>query len=170
MSKNGFCQGLAVMDIKCSFFAIVGGHCGHDTRVKNKSSECVQLLSCNHHITGHKSSLGLIDIESEVDLILARASMFTAPENIEQFVICPAHRRRSTLGTAGVETGRKREMQNSCDSITYFFTTISIVTRNAMIEKTGKSGKTLPNKFLGTLLTLIGSNKNSVNGFARNYS
>ncbi|CAB4039139.1 Hypothetical predicted protein, partial [Paramuricea clavata] len=45
----------------------------------------------------HKSSLGLIDIESEVDLILARASMFTAPENIEQFLICPAH--RSTLGT-----------------------------------------------------------------------
>ena len=85
------------MDIKCSFFAIVGAHCGHDTRVKNKSSECVQLLSCNHDITGHKSSLGLIDIESEVDLILARASMFTAPENIEQFVICPAH--RSTLGT-----------------------------------------------------------------------
>ena len=85
------------MDIKCSFFAIVGGHCGHDTRVKNKSSECVQLLSCNHDITGHKSSLGLIDIESKVDLILARASMFTAPENIEQFVICPAH--RSTLGT-----------------------------------------------------------------------
>jgi hypothetical protein len=36
-----------------------------------------------------------------------------------------------------------------------------------MIETTvttGKSGKTLPNKFLGTLLTLIGSNKNSVNG------
>jgi hypothetical protein len=35
-----------------------------------------------------------------------------------------------------------------------------------MIETTvtiGKSGKTLPNKFLGTLLTLIGSNKNSVN-------
>jgi hypothetical protein len=69
------------MDIKCSFFAIVGGHCGHDTRVKNKSSEYVQLLSCNHDITGHKSSLALIDIESEV----------------EQFVICPAH--RSTLGT-----------------------------------------------------------------------
>jgi hypothetical protein len=92
-----FAQGLVVMDVKCSFFAIVGGHCGPDTRVKNKSSECVQLLSCNRDITGHKSSLGLIDIENEVDLILSRASMFTAPENIEQFVICPAH--RSTLGT-----------------------------------------------------------------------
>jgi hypothetical protein len=107
------------MDIKCSFFAIVGGHCGHDTRVKNKSSECVQLLSCNHDITGHKSSLGLIDIESEVDLILARASMFTDPENIEQFVICPAHRRIYSWNR--VETGRERGMQNSCDSITYFF-------------------------------------------------
>ena len=136
------------MDIKCSFFAIVGGHCGHDTRVKNKSSECVQLLSYNHDITGHKSSLGLIDIESEVDLILARASMFTAPENTEQFVICPAHRRIYSWNR--VETGRKREMQNFCDSITYFFTTISIVTRNAMIETTvttGKSGKTLPTNF-----------------------
>jgi hypothetical protein len=118
-----------------------------------------------------QSSLGLIDIESEVDLILARASMFTAPENIEQFVICPAH--RWIYSWNRVETGRKREMQNSCDSITYLFTTISIVTKNVMIETTvttGKSGKTLPNKFLGTLLTLIGSNKNSVDGFARNYS
>jgi Arf-GAP/Rho-GAP domain/ANK repeat/PH domain-containing protein 3 len=52
-------------------------------------------------------------------------------------------------------------------------TTISIVTRNATIETTvttGKSGKTLPNKLLGTSCTLIGSNKNSVNGFARKYS
>ena len=58
-------------------------------------------------------------------------------------------------------------------NIINFFTTISIVTRNAMIETTvttGKSGKTLPNKFFGTLLTLIGSNKDSVNGFARKYS
>ena len=111
MSKNRFCQGLAVMDIKCSFFAIVGGHCGHDTRVKNKSSECVQLLNCNHDITGHKSSLGLIDIESEVDLILARASMFTAPENIEQFVICPAHRRIYSWNSRGGNRQKTRNAQ-----------------------------------------------------------
>ncbi len=99
-------QSLVVMDIKCSFFAIIGGHCGPDTRVKNKS-ECVQFLSCNRDITGNKSSLGLIDIESEVDLIFARASMFTAPENIEQFVICPAH--RSTL-----RTGWKKAENEKC--------------------------------------------------------
>jgi hypothetical protein len=96
------------MDIKCSFFAIVGGHCGHDTRVKNKSSECVQLLSCNHDITGHKSPLGLIDIESEVDLILARASMFTAPGNIQQFVICPAHRSTLVTGWKQAENEKSR--------------------------------------------------------------
>jgi hypothetical protein len=127
------------MDIKCSFFAIVGGHCGHDTRVKNKSSECVQLLSCNHDITGHKSSLGLIDIESEVDLILARASMFTAPENIEQFAICPAH--RSTLG-AGWKQAENEKCRIPVILITYFFTTISIVTRGPFtIYDRGWAGK-----------------------------
>ncbi len=109
-----FAQGLVFMDIKCSFFAMVGGHCGPNTRVKNKSSECVQLLSCNRDITGHKSSLGLIDIESEVDLILARASMFTAPENISiRNMSCT-----SIYSWNRVETGRKREMQNSRD---FFF-------------------------------------------------
>ena len=95
------------MDKKCSFLSIVGGQCGPDTRVKNKAAECIQLLSCNHDIAGHKSSIGLVDIESEVDLILARASMFTFPKNIKQFTICPAH--RSKLGT-----GWKQAEQVKC--------------------------------------------------------
>ena len=40
--------------------------------------------------------LGVTDVELEVDLILARASMFTAPDDISRITICPPH--RSFLG------------------------------------------------------------------------
>ena len=78
-----------------------------ELKTNHQNAFRLQLLSCNHDITGHKSSLGLIDIESEVDLILARASMYTATENIEQFAICPAH--RSTL-----RTGLKQAENEKC--------------------------------------------------------
>ena len=48
------------------------------------------------NISAHAQSVGVSDVESEIDLILARASMFTTPDDILKMTICPAH--RSSLG------------------------------------------------------------------------
>ena len=40
--------------------------------------------------------MGVNDVESEVDIILARASIFNVPLDISDMTICPAH--RSSLG------------------------------------------------------------------------
>ena len=83
----------------CSFFAITGGKCGYDRRDSTKSVKNVPLLSCDRDITSHKSLLSIYadEVENEVDLILARSSLFSRPLNISEMVVCPAH--RSALGT-----------------------------------------------------------------------
>ena len=58
-----------------------------------------QRLTCNKDISCHKSSLGLMTgsgVDTEVELILARSSIFSFPSNISDMDICPAH--RSSLG------------------------------------------------------------------------
>ena len=61
----------------------------------------VILYSCyfdvEKNISAHAQSVGVTDVESEVDSILARASMFTAHDDISRMSICPAL--RSSLGT-----------------------------------------------------------------------
>ena len=86
------------MEIKCSFQRIVGGQCSQDkrSRAKEKDSLILPLLSCEKDISTHAHSVGVTDVESEIDLILARASTFTAPYEISRMTICPAH--RSSLG------------------------------------------------------------------------
>ena len=52
------------------------------------------MLTCNKDISRHKSSLGLMTgsgVDTEVELILARSSIFSFPSNISDMVICPAH-------------------------------------------------------------------------------
>ncbi|KAL9972551.1 hypothetical protein ACROYT_G018879 [Oculina patagonica] len=93
------------MDAKCSFSAIVGDSCTYERRDKAKKTEVIPLLYCTREIAGHKSTWGISDVETEVDLILARAEVFTFPENIGQFTICPYH--RSSLGT-GWRCGSQR--------------------------------------------------------------
>ena len=44
----------------CSFLAIVGGHCGSDTKDRTGSVEMVPLLSCNRDISRHKSFFSII--------------------------------------------------------------------------------------------------------------
>ena len=86
------------MEINCSFQRIVGGQCSQDkrSRAKEKGALILPLLSCGKNISAHAQSVGVTDVESEIDLILARASMFTAPDDISRMTICPAH--RSSLG------------------------------------------------------------------------
>jgi len=86
------------MEINCSFQRIVGGQCSQDkrSRAKEKGALILPLLSCGKKISAHAQSVDVTDVESEIDLILARASMFTAPDDISRMTICPAH--RSSLG------------------------------------------------------------------------
>ncbi|CAH3158696.1 unnamed protein product [Pocillopora meandrina] len=88
------------MEINCSFQRLVGGCCskGRRSRVAGKTSLMVPLRLCEKDISAHKQAVGVNDVESEVDLILARAraSIFTLPSNISDMTICPAH--RSSLG------------------------------------------------------------------------
>ena len=86
------------MERNCSFQRLVGGQCGQDPR-STKVQDLVPLLTCNKDISRHKSSLGLMTgsgVDTEVELILARSSIFSFPSNISDMDICPAH--RSTLG------------------------------------------------------------------------
>ena len=86
------------MDINCFFQRLVGAQCSQDkrSRAKEKSALILPLLSCGKSISAYTQSVGVSDVESEIDLILARASIFTAPCDISDMTICPAH--RSSLG------------------------------------------------------------------------
>ena len=93
------------MEAKCSFSGIVGGSCTYERRDRAKNTEVIPLLQCNREIAGHKSTWKIADVETEVELILARAAIFTFPENIAQLTICPYH--RSSLGI-GWRSGSQR--------------------------------------------------------------
>ena len=75
-----------------------GGQFSQDkrSRAKEKGALILPLLLCGKNIPAHAQSLGVTDVESEIDLILARASMFIAPDDISRMAIRPAH--RSSLG------------------------------------------------------------------------
>ena len=75
----------------CSFFTTVGGRCGFDSKDRTKSVEIVPLLSCNADISRHKSAFSITRIENEVELLLARASIFVLLQNVESWTICPQH-------------------------------------------------------------------------------
>ena len=86
------------MEVNCSFQRLVGGYCSQDkrSRAAEKSSVILPLRSCEKDISAHKLAVGVNDGESEVDIILARASIFNVPLDISDMTICPAH--RSSLG------------------------------------------------------------------------
>ena len=50
------------------------------------------LSSCDRGIDEYIRSVGISDISSEVELILARASTFSFRRNIPRWTVCPAHR------------------------------------------------------------------------------
>ncbi|CAH3141751.1 unnamed protein product [Porites evermanni] len=82
------------MEVRCCFQKLVGGVCTSDKRYEG--AVVVPLSSCQKDILGHTRSVGVSDINSEVELILARASMFSPPRDISSSTICPCH--RSSLG------------------------------------------------------------------------
>ena len=84
------------MDSKCSFFKLVGGICDYDKRYP--SGDTVPLSSCGRCIGEYVRSVGISDISSEVELILARASTFSFASKISTWTVCPAHRSRLGIG------------------------------------------------------------------------
>ena len=52
---------------------LAGGQCSQDKRsqAKEKSALILPLLSCGKSITAHAQSVGVSDVESEIDLFLA---------------------------------------------------------------------------------------------------
>ena len=70
------------MDTKCSFSGIVGDSCTYERRDKAKNAEVIPLLYCTREIAGHESTWEISDVETYFDLIMARAAIFTSPENI----------------------------------------------------------------------------------------
>ena len=95
------------MDVCCSFKSLVGGQCSFDRRDRSQSIKVVSLLSCGKDITRHKSLWQFQDVKNEVDLILARAAIFTMPQNVNIMTIRPSHRSSLGLGwTRGTERCR----------------------------------------------------------------
>src|SRR6056300_904096 len=93
------------MEVCCSFKAIVGNECSFDSRDRYKNLNVIPLLSCRKDITNHLSLFSFSGVESEIDLILARSSIFKRPKNIETMTICPFHRSKLGLGwTRGAAT------------------------------------------------------------------
>ena len=64
---NFFCQFCVIMDVKCSFSSLVGGSCSYEPRDKSRSTEVIQFLNCKRDIAGHKSSLSITDVETEIE-------------------------------------------------------------------------------------------------------
>ena len=60
--------------------SIVGGQCGHDRIDRNRAKECIPLLSYQRDVTGRKAMFAFQGIDNEVQLMLARASIFSFPE------------------------------------------------------------------------------------------
>ena len=86
------------MDINCSFQRLAGGRAPkiNEDEQKKKSALILPLLSCGKSISAHTQSVGVSDVESEINLIFARASIFTAPCDISGMTIRLVH--PSSLG------------------------------------------------------------------------
>ena len=65
----------------------------------------VPLLSCNRDISRLKSFFSITGIENEGELLLARASIFAPPRNIETWFICAQH--RASLGASWKRSSSK---------------------------------------------------------------
>ena len=80
-----------LMENSCSFHERVGGLCGFSTKDRARSTNHAPLLSCSCNIDNHKAAFSLRGVDNEVDLILARGSLFVRPRNIEQLMVCLRH-------------------------------------------------------------------------------
>ena len=82
------------MESKCSFFKLVGG-------IAIMTSDISVVIPCPYHgVTDLLANrgVGISDISSEVELILASASTFSFPSKISTWTVFPAHRSGLRIG------------------------------------------------------------------------
>ena len=97
------------MEGSCSFESLVGTLCSFDRKDKHRSTEIVPLSLCNKDVTGHKSTWSFSGIESETDLILACAGIFSVTlRDLSSFNICPFRHSELSIGC------RRNSYSNSC--------------------------------------------------------
>ena len=80
----------------CEWKLVVGGVCASDKRYE--AAVVVPLSSCQKDILGHTRSVGVSDINSEVELILARALIVSPLRDISSWTICRSHRSSLHIG------------------------------------------------------------------------
>ena len=75
-----------IMDLSelCSFQVIVGGQCGCNAKDRNKSTGIIALKDCTRDIHEHKRYFSITGVETEIELILARACRFRIPKRYGQ--------------------------------------------------------------------------------------
>ena len=61
----------------------------HAVRDRTKSTNVVALVSCDKDISGHKSFLSITDVNSEKELLLARAGIFSPPSDPYYLPVSP---------------------------------------------------------------------------------
>ena len=84
---------------RCSFGPIVGTDCSVDRRDSKKSFDIIPLTECQKEIANHKSTWSFSGVESEGELILARAGIFHAKSRGQgPLNICPYHRSELGIG------------------------------------------------------------------------
>ena len=79
------------MEINCSFQRLVGGQCSPDKRSRVTGAVILPLHSYRKSILAHTQAVAVNDVESEVDLLLVRASIFTILSDVSDWTICPGH-------------------------------------------------------------------------------
>ena len=78
---------------RCSSGPIMGTDCSVDWRDPKKSFDIIPLTECQKEISNHKSTWSFSGVESEEDLIPARAGIFCAKSRGQSPLnIWPYHR------------------------------------------------------------------------------
>ena len=70
---------------RCSFGPIMGTDCSVDWRDPKKSFDIIPLTECQREISNHKSTWSFSGVESEEDLIPARADIFMLCHEVRVF-------------------------------------------------------------------------------------
>ena len=84
---------------RCSFGPIVGTECSDDLRDAKRSFDIIPLTECKKEISSHKSTWAFSGVESEEDLILARAGIFYPTSKDQRHLnICPYHHSELGIG------------------------------------------------------------------------
>jgi hypothetical protein len=79
--------------MSCTIRKHVETECGDVSEKVNLNPEILPLSMCKRNIDGHLSTVGLTDVTSEADLILARIGIFEYDDEVlSRYTVCPKHR------------------------------------------------------------------------------